>query len=238
MLTTLVALTADRGAPPVVCRKRRMSGDAAVPLHGGPVTLPLQGFTRGTHCGTFEFDAQRRQTERLPVTSHDPAFDSSASIAGSSLVWPLGLVGMTVAALVNVGLYETAVAAGESFRLRSPDVFETFQALTTGFREVAVTNVLINTVVPFVIGLALFRFALQRSWTSALALLALGVAFAIVTTLVPLSLDRPPAHPRELLARMHLVTGALFAVSVLPALIIDARRARSLVGIPSIPAST
>jgi hypothetical protein len=133
---------------------------------------------------------------------------------------------MTIAALVNVALYETAKAAGESFRLRSPDVFIAFQALTTGYREVGVTNVLINTVVPFVIGLALFRFALKRSWTSALALLVLAVAFAMATTLVPLSLDRPPAHPRELLARMHLVTGALFVVSVLPALIVDARRAR------------
>jgi hypothetical protein len=201
------------------------------------VTLPSQGFIGGTDYGTFRFDADRRRTGRSAVTSRDPARGGGASIAGSSLVWPLGLVGMTVAALVNVGLYETAVAAGESFRLQSPDVFETFQALTTGFREVAVTNVSINTVVPFAIGLALFRVALKRSWTSALALLVLGVVFAFVTTLVPLSLDRPPAHPRELLARMHLVTGALFAVSVLPALIVDARRARRPVRIPSRPVS-
>ena len=102
------------------------------------------------------------------------------------------------------------------------DLFETFQELTTGFREIVVTNVLINTVVPFLIGLALFRMALRRSVTAAAAVLAAGVALTIASLSLPLSL-RTTDQARELLVRMHLVTGALFAIAVLPALIVSAR---------------
>jgi hypothetical protein len=149
----------------------------------------------------------------------------NAATPGSSLVWPLGLVCMMLAAFVNVGLFETAEAAGISFVLKGkPDVFITFQELTTGWRGIHVTNVFINTTVPFLIGLALFSLALRRSSIAAVAVLIAGVAFAIATLVYPLSLERTPAHARDLLARMHLVTGALFAVSVLPALIVRARR--------------
>ncbi len=142
---------------------------------------------------------------------------------GSWLGWPLGLLCMGIAAIVNVGLFETADAAGVSFHMRGQaDLFETFQELTTGFREIAVTNVLINTVVPFLIGLALFRMALLRSVNAAATVLAAGVALTIATLSLPLSL-RTTDQARELLVRMHLVTGALFAIAVLPALIVSAR---------------
>ena len=142
---------------------------------------------------------------------------------GSSLGWSLGLLCMGIAAIVNVGLFETADAAGVSFHMRGQaDVFETFQELTTGFREIVVTNVLINTVVPFLIGLAVFRMALRRSVTAAAAVLAAGVALTIASLSLPLSL-RTTDQARELLVRMHLVTGALFAIAVLPALIVSAR---------------
>ena len=130
---------------------------------------------------------------------------------------------MGIAVIVNVGLFETADAAGVSFHMRGQaDVFETFQELTTGFREIVVTNVLINTVVPFLIGLALFGMALRRSVTAAAAVLAAGVALTIASLSLPLSL-RTTDQARELLVRMHLVTGALFAIAVLPALIVRAR---------------
>lgn len=142
---------------------------------------------------------------------------------GSWFGWPLGLLCMGCAAIVNVGLFETADAAGVSFHMRGQaDLFETFQELTTGFREIVVTNVLINTVVPFLIGLALFRMALRRSVTAAAAVLAAGVALTIASLSLPLSL-RTTDQARELLVRMHLVTGALFAIAVLPALIVSAR---------------
>ena len=58
----------------------------------------------------------------------------------------LGLLCMGIATGVNVGLFETADAAGISFHMKGQaDVFETFQRLTTGFREIIVTNVLPRT---------------------------------------------------------------------------------------------
>ena len=157
----------------------------------------------------------------------DRADHHEATVAGSSLVWPIGLVCLVIAVFVNVGLFETAEAAGVSFRLRgNPDVFITFQELTTGWRTVDVTNVLINTTAPFLIGLALFSFALRRSWGAAAAVIVAGVALAVATTVVPLSLERTAAEARDLLIRMHLITGALFAASVMPALIVRARSLR------------
>jgi hypothetical protein len=114
----------------------------------------------------------------------------SVAATGSSLVWPLGLLSMGIAAVVNVGLFETADAAGVSFRMKGqPDVYETSQQLTTGFREIVVTNVAINTVVPFLIGLALFRIALRRSVTAAVTVL---VAAAAITIRVPQPAVIPP----------------------------------------------
>lgn len=148
---------------------------------------------------------------------------TSVATPGSALVWPLGLLCMGIAVIVNVGLFETAAASGVSFRIKGQvDLFETFQQLTTGFREIEVTNVLINTVVPFLIGLALFRIALRRSITAAVTVMIIGVAFAIATISLPMSLETTD-RARELLARMHLVTGALFTVAVLPALVVGAR---------------
>ena len=157
----------------------------------------------------------------------DRADHHEATVAGSSLVWPIGLVCLVIAVFVNVGLFETAEAAGVSFRLRGkPDVFITFQELTTGWRTVDVRNVLINTTAPFLIGLALFSVALRRSWGAAAAVIVAGVTLAVATTIVPLSLERTAAEARDLLIRMHLITGALFAASVMPALIVRARSLR------------
>lgn len=129
---------------------------------------------------------------------------------------------MGIATIVNVGLFETADAAGISFHMKGQaDVFETFQQLTTGFREIVVTNVLINTTVPFLIGLALSRIALRRSVTAAATFLVVGLALTLASLGLPLSL-RISDQARELLVRMHLVTGALFAIAVLPALVIGA----------------
>jgi hypothetical protein len=146
--------------------------------------------------------------------------------ARSSLVWPIGLLGMAIAAIINVGLYETAKAAGTSFGIKGQaDVFETFQALTTGFREVEITNVLINTVAAFLVGLAVLQIALRSSVTAAVVVLCAGVTLALLSVACPMS-HRLSGHARELLARMHFVTGALFAVAVLPALVVARVRRR------------
>ncbi len=142
----------------------------------------------------------------------------------STLVWPVGLVCMAIAAILNVGLYETAVAAGVSFRIKGQaDVFMTLQTLTTGFRDIEVTNVLINTVVPFLIGLTLFGLALRRSRVAAEAVLIAGVVLAVASIGVPLALEPFTPHARDLLVRMHLITGALFAVSGMITLMVGAR---------------
>ncbi len=174
---------------------------------------------------------------RRVTQQHGSSGGAGVTTPGSSLVWPVGLTCMVIAVYANVGLFETAEAAGVRFVLKgNPDVFITFQELTTGWRGIAVTNVLINTTGPFLVGLGLFSIALRHSTGAAVAVLILGVAFAITSLYYPLSLERTPADARDRLVWMHLVAGALFAVSVLPAFIARARdtSARSRRRTPSI----
>jgi hypothetical protein len=134
-------------------------------------------------------------------------------------VWARGLIGATAATGLNVGVFLVAVANHLRFRLvRTADVFITAQAFTLGYRRIHVVNVVIATVVPFLLGTALFGWAARRRRAGAAGVVVIGAVFAIASAAVPFSLARGPTSSIFVLASMHVLTGAIFVAAMLPAL--------------------
>jgi uncharacterized protein DUF6069 len=145
--------------------------------------------------------------------------------APSGPVWIRGLFGAAVAVLINVSIYVLARTTGVSIRLRGqPDVFETAQALTTGFRRVEVWNVILDSIVPFVLGTAAFGFAARRSRAAAVSVLVIGALVALLSATVWLTV-RVSVSTSALLLAMHVVIGVTFVASLLAA--VPVRRSRA-----------
>jgi ABC-type methionine transport system permease subunit len=130
-----------------------------------------------------------------------------------------GAIGVGAATVVNIVVYALAVADGVTFRLGGQaDVFETFQAFTSGFRRVHAYNVAIDTAVPFLVGVVLFRLAAR--WSRAAALGVLGLAAgAVVLVLIALPhVARMSSATLGLLSAMDVIAGAIFLGVLIPAL--------------------
>ena len=77
---------------------------------------------------------------------------------------------------------------------------------------VGIVLVVLTTLIAFAAGIGLFALAARRSDRWARTVLAAGVLFAVVSTGGPLSTAEDTASG-VLLATMHLLTGAVFAIT-------------------------
>jgi hypothetical protein len=128
----------------------------------------------------------------------------------------LGAAGATI---VNLVTYSAAVLDGVSFRLRGQvDLFETFQAFTSGFRRVHAYNVAIDTAVPFLIGALLFRLAARRSRSSAIGVPILAIGAVVLVLIALPGVGRMTTSALVMLSVMDLVAGAIFVAVLVPAL--------------------
>jgi hypothetical protein len=112
-------------------------------------------------------------------------------------------IGAVAAAAANAAIWAAGRAADVSF-LVSPVIGPTIQ--------VGVLLVVLTTLIAFAVGMGLFALAARRSDRWARAVLAAGVLFAVVSTVGPLSTAEDTSSG-VLLASMHLLTGAVFAVT-------------------------
>ena len=118
-------------------------------------------------------------------------------------------IGAVAATAANVAVWAAGRAADVSF-LVSP----VFGQATM---QVGIVLVVLTTLIAFAVGIGLFALAARRSDGWARAVLAAGVLFAVVSTVGPLSTAQDVASG-VLLATMHLLTGAAFAITAARAL--------------------
>jgi hypothetical protein len=112
-------------------------------------------------------------------------------------------IGAIAAAAANAAIWAAGRAADVSF-LVSPLIGPTIQ--------VGILLVVLTTLIAFAVGMGLFALASRRSDHWARAVLAAGVLFAVVSTVGPLS-TAEDTSTGVLLASMHLLTGAAFAIT-------------------------
>ena len=117
-------------------------------------------------------------------------------------------IGAVAATAANVAVWAAGRAADVSF-LVSP----VFGQATI---QVGIVLVVLTTLIAYAVGIGLFALAARRSDGWARAVLAAGVLFAVVSTVGPLSTAEDTASG-VLLATMHLLTGAAFAITALRA---------------------
>ena len=127
------------------------------------------------------------------------------------------VIGAVAATATNVAVWAAGRAADVSFLVIPLGGKATIQ--------VGIVAVVLTTLIAFAAGTVLLALAARRSDRWARAVLAAGVLFAVVSTSGPLS-TAEDTSTGVLLAAMHLVTGAAFAITAL--------RARKL---PLIPAT-
>jgi hypothetical protein len=127
------------------------------------------------------------------------------------------LLGAGTATLVNLLTYSAAVIDGVSFRLRGQaDVFETFQALTSGFRWVHAYNIAIDTAVPFLLGALVFWWATRWSRSAAIGVLILATGAVVLVLIALPDVGRMTTSALVVLSVMDLVAGAIFVGALLP----------------------
>ena len=113
-------------------------------------------------------------------------------------------IGAVVAAVANVAIWAVGRAADVSFL-----VTPVGSATAT---EIGVGMVVATTLVAFAAGMGLFALAARRSGRWARAVVGTGVVVAVVSAAGPLS-TAADTSTGVLLAAMHLLTGAVFAVT-------------------------
>jgi Family of unknown function (DUF6069) len=113
-------------------------------------------------------------------------------------------MGAAAAAAANAAIWATGRAADVSF-LVTPLIGKV--AI-----QVGIVAVVLTTLIAFAVGMGLFALAARRSDRWARAVLGAGVLFAVVSTAGPLS-TAEDAATGVLLATMHLLTGAAFAIT-------------------------
>ena len=111
-------------------------------------------------------------------------------------------IGAVAAAAVNAAIWGVGRAAGVSFHVRPQ-----------AGGEVGIVLVVLTTLIMFAAGMGLFVLAARRSDRLATAVIVAGVVFAVVSTGGALWAAEDPSTA-ALLAAMHLVTGAAFAITV------------------------
>jgi Family of unknown function (DUF6069) len=118
-------------------------------------------------------------------------------------------IGAVAATAANVAVWAAGRAAEVSF-LVSP----VFSRATI---QVGIVSVVLTTLIAFAVGIGLFALAARRSDRWARAVLAAGILVAVVSTVGPLS-TAENTTTGVLLATMHLLTGAAFAITAARAL--------------------
>ena len=118
------------------------------------------------------------------------------------------VIGAVAATATNVAVWAAGRAADVSFL-----VIPLGGKATT---QVGIVAVVLTTLIAFAVGTGLFALAARRSDRWARTVLAAGVLFAVVSTIGPLS-TAEDTSTGALLAAMHLVTGAAFAITALRA---------------------
>jgi hypothetical protein len=113
-------------------------------------------------------------------------------------------IGAAAAAVANAAIWATGRAADVSF-LVTP-------LFGKAAIQVGIVAVVLTTLIAFAVGMGLFALAARRSDRWARAVLGAGVLFAVVSTAGPLS-TAEDAATGVLLATMHLLTGAAFAMT-------------------------
>jgi hypothetical protein len=113
-------------------------------------------------------------------------------------------IGAAAAAVANAAIWATGRAADVSF-LVTP-------LFGKAAIQVGIVAVVLTTLIAFAVGMGLFALAARRSDRWARAVLGAGVLFAVVSTAGPLS-TAEDAATGVLLATMHLLTGAAFAIT-------------------------
>jgi hypothetical protein len=113
-------------------------------------------------------------------------------------------IAAVAATAANVAVWAAGRAADVSFLVTPP----TAEAVT----QVGIVPVVLTTLIAFAVGIGLFALAARRSDRRARAVLAAGVLVAVVSTVGPLSAAEDTASG-VLLAAMHLLTGAAFAIT-------------------------
>jgi peptidoglycan/LPS O-acetylase OafA/YrhL len=127
-------------------------------------------------------------------------------------------IGAAAATLVNLVTYAVAVIDGVSFRLRGQaDVFQTFQAFTSGFRWVRPYNVAIDTALPFLLGALVFWLATRRSRSAAIGVLILAAGVALIVPAALPDVARMTTPALVILSLMALIAGAIFVGALAPA---------------------
>jgi hypothetical protein len=132
------------------------------------------------------------------ITSTDPETPPSRSLRSEAAI------GAVAATAANAAVWAAGRAADVSF-LVTP-----FGGTAT--TQVGIVAIVLTTFIAFAAGTGLFALAARRSDRWARAVLAAGVLFAIVSTGGPLS-TAEDTSTGLLLAAMHLLTGAAFAVT-------------------------
>jgi Family of unknown function (DUF6069) len=112
-------------------------------------------------------------------------------------------IGAVAAAAANAAIWAAGRAADVSF-LVSPLIGPAIQ--------VGIVLVVLTTLIAFAVGMGLFALAARRSDRWARAVLVAGVLFAVASTAGPLS-TAEDTSTGVLLASMHLLTGAVFAIT-------------------------
>ena len=118
-------------------------------------------------------------------------------------------IGAVAATAANAAVWATGRAADVSFLV--------IPVGGTATTQVGIVAIVLTTLVTFAVGTGLFALAARRSDRWARAVLAAGVLFAVVSTGGPLSTATDTATGL-LLAAMHLLTGATFAITASRAL--------------------
>ena len=132
------------------------------------------------------------------ITSTDRSTTRSRSLRREAAIAALA------ATAVNVAVWTAGRAADVSFLVTPLGA----KAPT----QVGIVLVVLTTLIMFAVGMGLFALAARRSDRWARALLAAGVLVAVVSASGPLS-TAEDTSTGVLLAAMHLLTGAAFAVT-------------------------
>ncbi len=129
-----------------------------------------------------------------------------------------GLTAVLTAVVADLALLAAGSAAGASFLVpeRGGSGADAASRAGAGTVEVGVAAVVVSTVVPLVVGLAVTALAARRLPRAVPVLRLLALVVTLVSLVVPLTLQTD-VTTRGLLALMHLVVGGAYLAATRPA---------------------
>ncbi len=131
--------------------------------------------------------------------------EAPSSPARRVQLWRSGLIAMGVATTVNLLLFAASSIAEVSFLIRLSGAVDP--------SAVTVAHVVLMTMIPFVIGLAVAAVLLGRTRHDLRTVAMVGAGIALLSLAGPLTVETDTAAI-VILAAMHLVTGVAFVVAL------------------------